>query len=239
MSRKLAAPAAVTFAVAALLLLPARDHEAAAQSPPFYVNAVDIDVVPASFEKFMAALKDNAAATIKEPGCRELDITVSQKYPHHVFVFEVYNNAAAWNSHQTTAHFLKFYGFTAQMMTRLDLRPFSSVAMNGGAAALSGPLLINVVDLDIVPAQFDAFMAASKDNAAATVKEPGGHEFNISVLQKDPHHALFFAVFDDAAAIEAHQATDRYKAYQASTKNMVAKRELRQVSSVAMFAKGQ
>jgi (4S)-4-hydroxy-5-phosphonooxypentane-2,3-dione isomerase len=229
----------IPASVMAALLLSISGHKASAQSAPLYINAADIDVVPALFDKFMAALKENGAATIKEAGCRELDVAVSPKDPHHVFIFEIYNNAAAWNSHQGTAHFLKFYGTTAQMMTKLDLRPFSSVTLNGSAAGLSNGLLVNAIDLDIVPAQFDAFVAAAKVNAAATVNDPGAHEFNIAVLQKDPHHLLNFEVYDDAAALDAHRATDHYKTYQAATKDMVAARDPRQFTSVMMFAKGQ
>jgi (4S)-4-hydroxy-5-phosphonooxypentane-2,3-dione isomerase len=229
-------PAAVA---AAMLLVALHSQRAMAQSASYYVNAVDIDVVPTQFDKFMAALNENATATIKEAGSRELDIGVSQKDPHHVFIFEIYNNAAAWNAHQTTAHFLKFYGTTAQMMTHIDLRPFSSVALYGSSAGLTKPLLLNAVDLDIVPAQFDAYMAAAKVNGAVTPSDPGAHEFNIATLQKDPHHVLLFDVYDDAAAAEAHRATDHFKTYLATTKDMVSKRSAEQLTSVSMFTKAQ
>jgi autoinducer 2-degrading protein len=63
---------------------------------PLYVNAVDIDVVPGQIENYLAALKENGAAAVQtEPGCREFNITVSQSDPNHVFIFEVYDNAAA------------------------------------------------------------------------------------------------------------------------------------------------
>jgi (4S)-4-hydroxy-5-phosphonooxypentane-2,3-dione isomerase len=142
--------------VTALAVVALSGRQAAAQSAPLYVNAADIQVVPALFSKFMSALSADVAGTVKEAGCQELDVTVSQKDPHHVFIFEAYTNAAAWNTHQTASYFLKFYGLTAQMMTTLNLRPFSSVALNGNPPAQSG-LFINTEDLDIVPAQFDAF----------------------------------------------------------------------------------
>jgi quinol monooxygenase YgiN len=228
----------VALAIAAWLLLPLRGQEAVAQSAPLYINAVDIDVVPTSFDKFMAALKVDGTGTIQEAGCRELDVAVSQKDPHHVFIFEAYTNLAAWNSHQLTAHFLKFYALTAQMMTNLNIRPFSSVAMNGTAPAQAG-LLMHAIDLDIVPAKFDAFMAAAKVNGAATPQDSGAHEFNIATLQQDPHHVLFLEVYDNAAAVDAHRQTDHFKAYQAATKDMVAKRSVGEYSSVMIFTKGK
>lgn len=235
MVKSMTMPAAV---VAALVLAPAPGDHALAQSAPLYINAVDITVVPASVDKFMAVLKMNAEATIQEPGCSELDVAISPKTPNQLFVFEIYKSANAWATHQTTAHFLKFYATTAQMMTRLDVRPFSSVALNGNPAAQAGAL-INDVELDIAPAQFDSFMAAAKPNGAATPGDPGAHEFNIAVSQKDPHHVLFFEVYDDAAALDAHRGTDHYKTYQATTKDMVAGRNVRQFSSVTMYTKGK
>jgi len=106
------------------------------------------------------------------------------------------------------------------------------------AGAQSGPLLINAVNLDIVPAEFDKFMAVAKENGAASVHDPGCREFNIMVSKDDPNHVFFFEVYDDAAALEAHRATEHFKKYAAVTKDMVAKREVRQFSSVAMNMKG-
>ena len=107
------------------------------------------------------------------------------------------------------------------------------------AAAQSGPLQVNVVDVDIAAGQIDAYLAALKENAAASVREPGCHEFNILVSQKDPNHVLIFEVYDNAAAAQAHREIDHFKKYAAATKDMVAKRDLRTFSSVALNMKGK
>jgi quinol monooxygenase YgiN len=219
--------------------LPPAGGQALAQSAGLYVNLADIDVYAGSADKFMAALKANAAASVQEAGCREIEIAVPQDNPSHVFIFEIYNSAAAWDSHQATAHFLKFYGIAAPLMSKLDLKPFSSVALNGSAPAQSGKLLFNVIDLDIVPAQFDAFVAAAKVNDAATPQDPGAHEANIIVSQKDSHHVVMFESYDDAAALTAHLATDHYKAYQGTTASMISKSAPRQFSSIAIYAKSK
>ena len=106
------------------------------------------------------------------------------------------------------------------------------------AAAQSGPYLVNAVNLDIVPADFDKFIVAAKENGAASTKDPGCREFNILVADNDPHHVLFFEVYDNAAALKAHEATDHFKKFMTTTKDMVAKRQVRQFSSVAMNMKG-
>jgi (4S)-4-hydroxy-5-phosphonooxypentane-2,3-dione isomerase len=102
-----------------------------ALAEPLYINAVDIDVVPGQIENYLAALKENGAAAVQtEPGCREFNITVSQKDPNHVFIFEVYDNAAALDAHRQTDHFKKYAATTKDMVAKRDAHPLSSVAMN-------------------------------------------------------------------------------------------------------------
>jgi quinol monooxygenase YgiN len=123
----------------------------------------------------------------------------------------------------------------AVVAAMLLLVPMSSYP----AAAQSPSLQVNAVDIDIVPGQIDAYLAAAKENGAATAKEPGCHEFDLTVSQKDANHVLIIEVYDDAAAAAAHRETDHFKKYAAATKDMIAKRELRIFSSVAMNLKGQ
>jgi autoinducer 2-degrading protein len=122
--------AAVALAVTAWVLLPPRSHEAAAQSGPLFISAVEYDIVPGQVDNFLAALKENGAASVKEPGCRELDIAVSQKDPNHVFIFEVYDNAAAAEAHTTTEHFKKYKAATKDMVAKREAKALWSVAMN-------------------------------------------------------------------------------------------------------------
>ncbi len=130
MSRLITIAAAAALAVAALVLLPARGHEAAAQSGPLLVNVVEYDIQPGQVDAYLAALKENAAASVKEPGCREFNILVSQKDPNHVLIFEVYDDAAAAQAHRETDHFKKYAATIKDMFVKRDVRPFSSVAMN-------------------------------------------------------------------------------------------------------------
>ena len=130
MLKSVAITGVVLLAAIAVVLLPMRNREAAAQSGPLLINAVEYDVVPGQVDNFLAALKENGAASVKEPGCREFDIAVSQKDPNHVFILEVYNNAAAAEAHTATEHFKKYKAATAGMTTKREARSYSSVAMN-------------------------------------------------------------------------------------------------------------
>jgi quinol monooxygenase YgiN len=227
-------------ALGAMLMAPALfvDH-ASAQTAPFYISAVDLQISPSSITKFLAALQVDGAGTIKEVGVHEFEAAVSQKDKNHVFILEVYNNVAAWDAHQKTSTYDKFVMTTMLMLKNYNIRPFTSVAMNlnTAAAAQTDPLYINLVELDIVPAQFDAFMDAAKTNAAASMQDAGCREFDIAVSKAEPHHVMFFEVYDNEAALTAHQATDHFKAYDAATKTMVSKRVTTPLSSVVVQTK--
>ena len=130
MLKSVAITGAVLLAAIAAVLLPMRSHEAAAQSGPLLINAVEYDIVPGQVDNFLAALKENGAASVKEPGCREFDIAVSQKDPNHVLIVEVYNDAAAAQAHRETDHFKKYAATTKDMIAKREVRSFSSIAMN-------------------------------------------------------------------------------------------------------------
>jgi hypothetical protein len=74
--------AIIALSVTAGFLLAVRSNEVLAQSAPLYINAVDIDVVPGQIDNYLAALKENGAAAVKqEPGCHEFNIAVSHVTP--------------------------------------------------------------------------------------------------------------------------------------------------------------
>jgi len=91
--RKSITMSGTAVAVAAWALLPVVGHQAAAQSGQFYVITADVEIVAADFDKYVALAKENAAASIKDPGCHEFNIAVSPKNLNHVYTFEIYVSA--------------------------------------------------------------------------------------------------------------------------------------------------
>ena len=131
-SLRLSAVAMMMF-MAAAMMFPLAGQRAAAQSAPSYFNAFDLDIVPAEMDKFIAAIKENGAATVKEPGCRQFDILVLASNPSHVFLYEVYDNEAAYKAHRETDHFKKYAATTANMVAKREARPMTPVALNAKA----------------------------------------------------------------------------------------------------------
>ena len=128
-----ASVAAIALSIIAWMLFPTTSEQAVAQSGSLYIVAVDLDIVPAEFDKFVELIKENGVATAKEPGCREFNVLVSAKDPHHVFLFEVYDNAAASEAHRATDHFKKYQAATANMVAKREVRVMSPIAMHSKA----------------------------------------------------------------------------------------------------------
>lgn len=231
------APAAAAPAPASTAATPVPATAPVSDVTPHYVNIVDLQINPSSMTKFMADLSDDVKGTLAEAGVREIDSNVGQKDPNHVFIFEVYNNSAAWDSHQKTTTYAKFIGLTMMMIKNYNIRPFSSLAMNSsGAPPATDPLYVNVEEFDLAADQYNNFVVAAKVEAAGAVQDPGVREFNIAT-STTPNHILFFEVYDNAAAHDAEMATDRYKTYESTTKSMITKSTATPYSSVSLNAK--
>ncbi len=130
MLKSIAMTTAVGLVITAALFIPTRNDEAMAQSAKLFIAAVEYDVMPGKVDDFLAAVNENAAASVKEPGCRELNVTVSQKDPNHVFIFEVYDNAAAAEAHLATEHFKKYKAATKDLVVKRQVQQLWSVSMN-------------------------------------------------------------------------------------------------------------
>ena len=123
------AAAVVVLAGASLVAFPP-SRDAAAQAGGVYINAVDLVVIPSEMPKFLEAIKENGANAVKESGCREFNITVMANNPNHVFLYEVYDNEAALNTHRQTEHFKKYQAATANMIADRNVRAMSLIAFN-------------------------------------------------------------------------------------------------------------
>src|ERR1700761_6224515 len=123
--------AAATLAISATcFVLLAVGQRVEAQSAGMFVNAVDLDIVPAEREAFLAAIKENGAAAAKEPGCKRFDIINLASDPNHFFLYEVYDNEAALKAHRETDHFKKFAATTSKMVAKREARAMSIVVSN-------------------------------------------------------------------------------------------------------------
>lgn len=118
-------------ALVALLLIATAQTSASAQpSPRYAIYAVDLEIAPDQFEAFIVAIKENAAATIHEPGCLQYDVLQSMTNSNEISIYEVYENDQAAQAHGASAHFKKYQAITEKMVVKQQSRSMTAIARN-------------------------------------------------------------------------------------------------------------
>ncbi len=90
-----------------------------------YVVTVDFLVKPAHLSEFREEMLKNARASLElEPGCRQFDVAVSEGDPAHIFLYEIYDDAAAFHAHLETPHFKQFSATVADWVASKQAKMF-------------------------------------------------------------------------------------------------------------------
>ena len=77
---------------------------------------VYVQVKSDQVEAFIAATKENAAASVKEPGIARFDVVQQKDDPTRFVLVEVYRTADDPARHKETAHYQKWRDTVAEMM---------------------------------------------------------------------------------------------------------------------------
>ena len=74
-----------------------------------HVVAVVFRAKPAHRDEFRRAMIENATASrTREPGCRQFDVCTDPQDQTRVFLYELYDDRAAFDAHLATPHFKEF-----------------------------------------------------------------------------------------------------------------------------------
>ena len=92
-----------------------------------YVVTVLFEPRPGRALDLRAALLDNARASREsERGCRQFDVCV-EPATGSIFLYELYDDRAAFDSHLASAHFKAFDAQVRDWVARKDVRVFERV----------------------------------------------------------------------------------------------------------------
>lgn len=76
---------------------------------------------------FLPLMRENARFSLSaEPGCQQFDICLGER-PKTVFLYEIYDDRAAFEAHLESAHFKSFDVATRKMVADKDIRLFTEV----------------------------------------------------------------------------------------------------------------
>jgi autoinducer 2-degrading protein len=88
-----------------------------------YVVIVDFKIKPERLAQFMPLMLENARLSREtEAGCRRFDVCVDPKEKTSVFLYEIYDDRAAFDAHLATAHFKRFDAAVGDMVAAKAVR---------------------------------------------------------------------------------------------------------------------
>lgn len=94
--------------------------------------------------------------------------------------------------------------------------------MSGGTPAGAAGAHVVIAELEVKPDRLAAFVARARAFAAECLAhEPGCRQFQVVRLDSTPPHVLFFEAYDDAAAFDAHRASDHLARFKSAFQDMV------------------
>lgn len=76
-------------------------------------------------EQFRPAMIENARASLEtEPGCRRFDVCRDPNDPCITFLYEIYDDADAFEAHKATRHFQAFDALVAPWLVSKEVKVF-------------------------------------------------------------------------------------------------------------------
>lgn len=74
-----------------------------------------------------------------------------------------------------------------------------------------------VVSLDVYPDRLEQFLAAIEENAKRSVADEAGcRGFNVAQDISNPTHFIFYELYEDEAAVEAHRKAPHFATWRAA-----------------------
>ncbi|MEO8858075.1 MAG: putative quinol monooxygenase [Burkholderiaceae bacterium] len=99
--------------------------------PARFVVTVQFGIAPQHYASFMREMLTNARnSREREPGCIVFDVCEDPARPGDVFLYEIYQDAAAFEQHKREAHFLDFERVVAPWVTRKTVKILSLLAVS-------------------------------------------------------------------------------------------------------------
>jgi quinol monooxygenase YgiN len=197
------------------------------------IRWAELDVDPAKLGSFKAAAVALKEAVLRtEPGVAAYHAVSEADNPARVHVFEMYDDAEAYQAHVRQSHFQAFRTTTETMVT--SRRIYDTVAIKLGAkASLTTSPLVRIAELEIDPAQLSAYEAAVSEEIDESIRsEPGVLTIYAVALADQRSHLRFFEIYTDDAAYRQHLESPHFKKYVQVTKPMIRSRKLSEARPV-------
>ncbi|MGP6088971.1 putative quinol monooxygenase [Antarctobacter jejuensis] len=93
-----------------------------------FAVVVTFEIKPEGAGAFLDLVTQNAHASVRdEPGCHQFDVCADPARPGEVFLYELYDDQAAFEAHMTTTHFISFDADSAPFVLSKSVRTYAQV----------------------------------------------------------------------------------------------------------------
>ena len=100
------------------------------------------------------------------------------------------------------------------------------------AIARAGRFVI-IAEFDVRPDALERFLALAQDDASQSVaKEPGCHQFDVTVEQGEAARVVLYEVYEDEAAFDAHLRMPHLATFRDGIEPLVTGRKVRRLTRV-------
>ena len=94
-----------------------------------FAVAVTFQIAPSQLDQFLPLMLANAKASVTdEPGCHQFDVAQNPDTPATIFLYEVYDDEAAFKAHLGTSHFKSFDSATSAMIAEKVVNTYTVVS---------------------------------------------------------------------------------------------------------------
>ena len=91
-----------------------------------FVITVAFDLHDGALREFLPMIVENANRSRSvEPGCERFDVLVPKDSSNQVFLYEIYNDKAAFGEHLKAQHFLDFNSASARLVKAKKIVEYS------------------------------------------------------------------------------------------------------------------
>lgn len=93
-----------------------------------FAVVVTFQITQGQMQAFLPLINSNAKASVRdEVGCHQFDVATDPARPDEVFLYEIYDDEAAFDTHRTMPHFLAFEAAAGHMIAAKDVRTYATV----------------------------------------------------------------------------------------------------------------
>lgn len=93
-----------------------------------FAVTVTFTIHEGKMDAFLPLIRKNAQSSVRdEPGCQQFDVCTDPDQPNRVFLYELYDDEAAFEAHQEMAHFKATGTAITGLVADKELRTFNTV----------------------------------------------------------------------------------------------------------------